>query len=202
MLPNRQQQVLDFILAYTEKYGYGPSIEEVREYLGVKAISTAHQHVDALRKKGYLKNLAYRPRSIGTYETSREVVEIPLLGFVSAGEGIEPLENPEPLKVHASLLGGPGRHFALQVRGESMINDGIIDGDIAIIKEQNTAENGDVVVALVEEKEGVVAKIKRFYNFGEKIELRPKNPSLTSEFYPLGKIEIRGKLCGLLRKGG
>lgn len=200
MLPPKQKLVLDFINQYQQAHGHGPSLDEIAEKLK-RAVPTIHQHVQALRAKGYLKLPSSNARGIGVFDPHEEVVEIPLLGAVSAGGGIENLENPEPIKVQSAMLSPTGQHYALVVRGTSMIDDGILPEDIVIIKYQNYADNGDAVVALVNVGGNPLATIKRFYNHGSKIELRPKNPELTSKMYNAGEVEIRGKFVGLLRKG-
>lgn len=200
MLPPRQKAVLDFVNQYRLDYGRGPTLDEIAKGLG-KSIPTIHQHVQALRKKGFLKFPSANARSIGVFDPDEEIVDIPLLGYVSAGGGIENVENPEPLKVQKAMLSSTGEHYALIVRGTSMIEDGILPDDIIVVKHQNHADNGDVVVALIDQDGTNLATVKRFYNHGNKIELRPKNPELQSKMYNQGDVEIRGKFVGLLRKG-
>ena len=200
MLPPKQKDVLDFINQYQSIHGHGPTLDEIAEKLK-RAVPTIHQHIQALRAKGNLRLPSSNARGIGVFDPHEEVIEIPLLGFVSAGGGIENLETPEPIKVQRSMLSPMGQHYALVVRGTSMIEDGILPEDVVIIKYQNYADNGDAVVALVSVGGTQLATIKRFYNHGSKIELRPKNPELKSRTYNPGEIEIRGKFVGLLRNG-
>lgn len=201
MLPPKQKAILDFINKYQSLNEHGPTLDEIAGYFK-KSIPTIHQHVQVLREKGFLKLPSVNARGIGVFDPYEEVVQIPLLGYISAGGGLENIENPEPVKVQRSLLSPNGQHFALVVRGSSMINDGILPEDTIIVKSQNYVDNGDVVVALVLDDYGTqLATVKRFYNQGARIELRPKNPALKSMFYELGQIEIRGKFVGLLRKG-
>lgn len=202
MLPPKQKAILDFINHYQATNGHGPTLDEIAGYFQ-KSIPTIHQHVQVLREKGFLKLPSVNARGIGVFDPHEEVVQIPLLGVVSAGGGIQNIENPEPIKVQRSLLSPSGQHFALVVRGDSMVNDGIFQDDTIIVRSQNYADNGDVVVALVLDDLGEqLATVKRYYNQGSRIELRPKNPVLPSRFYNLGEIEIRGKFVGLLRQGG
>lgn len=200
MLPTKQKEVLDFINKYQGQHGYGPTLDEIASKLG-KSIPTIHQHVKSLRVKGFLKSPSSAARGIGIFNSNEEIAEIPLLGYISAGGGIENIENPEPIKVQKTLMSSNGCHFALIVKGTSMIDDGIMPEDIVIIKEQNYGDNGDVVIALIGSEGDCLATIKRFYNHGDKIELRPKNPNLSSRYYILGEVEIRGKFVGLIRKG-
>ena len=200
MLPPKQKDVLDFINQYQRAHGHGPTIDVIAKKLK-RAVPTIHQHIQALRAKGYLRLPISNARGIGVFDPHEEVIEIPLLGFVSAGGGIENLETPEPIKVQRSMLSPMGQHYALVVRGSSMIDDGILQDDVVIIKYQNYADNGDIVIALISIGGNQLATIKRFYNHGSKIELRPKNPELKPKMYNLGEIEIRGKFVGLLRTG-
>lgn len=202
MLSPKQKEILDFINEYQEANSHGPTLDEIAQYFN-KSVPTIHQHVQVLRAKGFLKLPGMSARSVGVFDPHEEIVQIPLLGFVSAGGGIENIENPDPIKVQRSLLSPTGQHYALTVRGTSMIDDGILPDDIIIVRYQNYVDNGDVVVALVLDGSGIqLATVKRFYNQGSRIELRPRNPALPSRFYNLGEIEVRGKFVGLLRQGG
>lgn len=200
MLPPKQKEVLDYINQYQHQHGHGPTLDEVAQALQ-KKVPTIHQHVQVLRTKGYLKLPSTNARSIGILDPQEEITEIPLLGYVSAGGGIENLENPEPLKVQRTMLSPTGQHYALIVRGDSMVDDGILQDDIIVVRSQNHADNGEVVVALMGSEEGALATVKRFYNHGSRIELRPRNPNLQPIMCNPGEIEIRGKFVGLLRKG-
>lgn len=200
MLPDKQKEVLDFINEYQKNHGHGPTLDEIAQSLQ-KTIPTIHQHIQALRVKGFIKLPGLKARSIGVFDPNEEVVEIPLVGYVSAGGGIDNLENPEPIKVQGTLLSSTGQHFALIVRGDSMVDDGILQGDIIVVRTQNHADNGDVVVALMGSDESARATVKRYYNHGSRIELRPRNPNLQPLMCNPGEVEIRGKFVGLLRKG-
>lgn len=200
MLPLRQKEVLDFINEYLKTNRRGPTLDEIAQGLQ-KTIPTIHQHVQALRTKGYIKLPGINARSIGILDPSEEVTEIPLLGYVSAGGGIENVENPAPIKVQRAMLSSIGEHYALIVRGNSMVEDGILSDDIIVVRSQNHADNGDVVVALIGSEGDSLATVKRFYNHGSRIELRPRNPNIAPIMCKPGEIEIRGKFVGLLRKG-
>ncbi len=200
MLAPKQKEILDFINQYQQAHGHGPTLEEIAQKFK-KAVPTIHQHVQALRAKGYLKLPSTNARGIGVYDANEEVVEIPLMGYISAGGGLANIETPEPIKVQRSMLSPNGQHYALIVRGTSMIDDGILPDDIIIIKYQNYADNGDVVIALIQESGETLATVKRFYHHGNRVELRPKNPELQPRMFNLGEVEIRGKFVSLLRKG-
>lgn len=200
MLPPKQKEILDFINQYQKAHGYGPTMDAIATHFQ-KAVPTIHQHIQALRAKGYLKVPGVNARSVGVFDPNEEIVEIPLMGFISAGGGIENTQAPEPIKVQRSLLSPTGQHYALIVRGTSMVDDGIFPDDIIVVKYQNYADNGDVVIALVGENGSSLATVKRFYHHGNRIELKPKNPNLNPQMYNVGEVEIRGKFVGLLRKG-
>lgn len=189
-LTPRQKQVLDFISEFIEEHEYPPSLQEIASHFN-KSISTAQHYVDELLTKGYLEKEENVAR--GITPTERKSRKIPLLGFIAAGEPIEPLENPEPISVPYSMISSPGQYYALQVQGNSMIEDGILDEDLVIIKHQLTAEPGDMVVAITEK--GATLKIFRKKN--GKIFLEPRNKKLKN-IYPK-QLEIRGKFCGLIR---
>lgn len=199
----KQREVLKFIEKFYTEKGVTPSLHEIKDELKIRSVSTAHKHVNELKKKGILKNLGKPKRSVEFFDESQALIEIPLLGKISAGSGIEPIENPESMKVSKELICGEGRHYALKIDGNSMINDGIKDGDIVVIRSQNLAQDGDIVVAMLNEG-NEKATIKRFYNLGNKIELRAENPDLPDwpRQFDFGDIEIRGKFCGSVRKGG
>lgn len=188
----KQKHVLDFITEYTKHNGYAPSLVEIGNKLSL-AISTVHQHVMALKTKGYLKKEENQPRGVSLLEATPETAEIPLLGIIAAGSPIEPIENPEPIKVPKSLVSKHGDFYALKVQGDSMIDDGIWDGDVVVVRHQQTADNGDTVVAITENG----ATLKRYRNQNGQIYLEPRNQRLEN-IYPKS-LEIRGKFVGLIR---
>lgn len=201
-LTDRQKAALSFIQDYVTKHGYPPTLEEIGKEMDIDSVSAVHKHVKALREKGYLKVVPNPTRSINVFDESHAYKEIPLMGKISAGAGIIPLENPEPISVSTDLLCGPGKHYALKIDGDSMIEDGIQDGDMVIVRHQNVAQNGDTVVAVIN---GVneLATLKKYYYLGDKIELRAANKNLKDwpKQFDVGDVEIRGKFCGLIRKG-
>lgn len=192
-LTPKQKKILDFITFYHKEKGFAPSLEEIGKHFKLKAVSTVHQHVKALRNKGYLKKEDNQPRGIAPLEKGKDVVEIPLLGFIAAGEPIEPIEDPEPIKVPLDMVKKPGQYYALKVKGDSMIEDGILDSDTVVIKHQLTAESGDTVVAVTEK--GATLKILKKRN--GKMFLEPRNKKL-KKICPK-ELEIRGKFMGLVR---
>lgn len=190
-ITDRQKEALDFINSFIRDKGYAPSLRELAAFLGTKNLSTAHYFVKELEKKGYLKRDHYKNRGI-TSITPKQTVS--LLGNIAAGEPIEPIENPEEIQIPANIeIDSRSPHYALQVKGDSMIDMGILDNDIVLIKHQMTANNGEVIVAVTEDG----ATLKVFRKRGGKITLEPRNKN-----YPViepQKLEIRGKFVGLIR---
>lgn len=190
LLTPRQKKVLDYIRWYKEKEGYSPTLNEIAQFLK-KSLSTAQHYVEELKDRGFLRKSENMARGISPVEETQKIL---LLGYIAAGEPIEPIENPEPISVPVSMINNAGNYYALKVKGNSMIDDGIADEDIAIIQHTITADNGDTVVAITEN--GATLKILRKRN--SSIFLEPRNKNLTN-IYPK-QLEIRGKFCGLIRK--
>ncbi|MDP3998781.1 MAG: transcriptional repressor LexA [bacterium] len=190
-LTPKQKKVLDFINRSTVKHGYAPSLNEIAKYLG-KSISTVQHFVEELQGKGYLKRKVNIARGLtSTEEGSKQIFK---LGYIAAGEPIDPIENPEPIDVPLSFIKSPGNYYALQVKGNSMIEDNILDGDTIIVRYQQTAEDKDKVVAITEN--GATLKVLR--KVDGRVYLEPRNHNL-KPIYPK-ELEIRGKFCGLIRK--
>lgn len=187
-LTPKQKEVLDFINEFTRKNGYPPSLAETANNFQ-KSIPTIFQFVETLKRKGYLTKEQDVARGIYTLEP-----QVFLMGKIAAGKPIEPVENPEPIEIPHQMLMSPGNYYALEVKGDSMIEDGIMDKDIIVVKHQNTAENGDRVVAITEDG----ATLKVFKKRNGKIVLEPRNKKLKN-IYPK-ELEIRGKYVGLVRK--
>lgn len=188
-LTPKQKRILDYITTHYEDNGYAPSLSEIAKNFK-KSVPTIHQYVEALEKKGFLNKEEGNWRGI-TPKVGKS--KIFLLGYIAAGEPIEPIENPEPIDVPSTMIVPPGNYFALKVKGDSMIDDGIVNGDTIIVKHQKTAESGDTVVAVTEK--GATLKILKKKD--GKVYLEPRNKTLEN-IYPK-ELEIRGKLCGLIR---
>jgi repressor LexA len=195
-LTTRQKEVLDFIKGYIRMYAYPPTIREIGDHFAI-SVKGAYDHVEALRKKGFLRLGARRSRTIEVIKDDEDfrnadasVIEVPLLGTVAAGRPILAEENREgSVPIHHSLLKKNAEYFALTVRGDSMIGAGIADGDIAVIQRQEHAEDRDIVVALVDEE---AATLKRFFREANRIRLQPENPNhqpiYTQEARILGRL--------------
>ncbi len=201
-LTEKQNNVLDFIKKFTADHGYPPSIREIGKGLGLSSPATVHTHVKKLCNAGYLKvdNNKFRAMEIlvdNEYEEkNEELIKVPLLGKVTAGTPIEAIERPnEFFSLPASLIPAKETIFTLNVSGESMINAGIFDGDIVIVQKQNTARNGDIVVAMTEENE---VTLKTYYKENGHIRLQPENDTMAPFIFD--SVTILGKAIGLYRK--
>jgi repressor LexA len=190
-LTPKQKNVLDFIQKFVKDNGFSPSFRDISTYIN-KSISTAQHYVEELETRGFLQKTDNIARGISP--ASLQGGRIFKLGIIAAGKPIEPLENPEPIDVPASMVFGNGDFYALQVKGTSMVDDYIQDGDIIIVRHQNTARDGDRVVAITENG----ATLKVYRERDGKIYLEPRNSELKN-IYPK-ELEIRGKFCGLIRK--
>jgi len=196
MLTKRKKEILDYIYFFIKENGYSPSLEEIATHFKLSSISTVHQHIAALKAKHYLNTEENRPRSINVYgkKDIKDQITLPLLGTITAGRPIEAIEDPEPITVSKSLLTRSGRHYILKVKGNSMINEGIFDGDFVIIREQPTAKQGDTVVAIINGNE---ATLKRFYVDNDLFILRSANPYVP----PIAtkELTIRGRVVSVIR---
>jgi len=205
VLTPRQHAAYEFIAGFIDRHEYAPSYEEIRRHLGLASLNAVAKLVAQLRRRGALAEAAHNAkRSLTPLKRRRvprraapasEPSTVPLLGLIAAGRPIEAIENPEPIEVPESML-GPGETYALRVRGDSMIEDGIKDGDLVLVRRAVEADNGATVVAVVEGE----ATLKRFFRRGTNVELRPANAALQSMRVPASRVEIRGILIGLLRR--
>ena len=196
MLTPRQKAAYDFIATFRARRGYAPSYDEIRRHLGVSSLNAVAKLVTQLRRRGYLGVAPPNAkRWLAPPAHRAEGGTIPRLGVVAAGRPIEPVETPEEIEIPAAMT-GPGERYALRVRGDSMIEDGIHDGDVVVVRRARRAENGETVVAVVDGE----ATLKRFHLAGARVELRPANAALAPIRVPADRLEIRGILVGLLRR--
>lgn len=194
MITKRQKQVLDFIKSFKEKRGYAPSLEEIKKHLRLSSVSTAHFHVRKLQESGYLQKEYNQPRAISPVR-KKETIEIPLAGVITAGQPIEAIEIPnEVITITKDEVGKFGKHYALRVSGNSMVDEGIYDGDVVIIRKQETAENGQTVVAIIDDNE---ATLKKIYREKNRFRLQPANPTLFPTYRK--EVEIRGIVIKIIR---
>lgn len=175
-LTKKQKEVLDFIIEYIDDRGYAPSYRDIGEELGLSSPSTVHSHVQGLSEKGYLK-VTDEARSIeltNKVRRTKPAIQLPLLGLIAAGQPIEAIEDRQAFSVPVEL-GVSENAYVLKVKGDSMIEDGIFDGDFVVIEKEKQARNGDVVVALIDQQ---FATLKRFYKEKDRIRLQPANSSM------------------------
>ena len=214
MLTAKQHELLNFIHERLSKTGVSPSFDEMREALDLKSKSGVHRLISALEERQFIRRLPNRARAlevvrmpevaVPTAAATRPVVpaaandtiETPLHGRFPAGTPIEALQGTEGFSVPAALL-GPGEHFALEVSGDSMVEEGILDGDFALIRKADTARDGEIVVALIDDEE---ATLKTYRREGQMIRLDPANRSYEPQRYDEGRVRIQGRLAGLIRR--
>lgn len=201
-LSKRQQMIFDFIKAEVNKKGYPPSVREIAKAVGLASSSTVHGHLQRIELKGYIKRDPTKPRAIEIVEEDiddsiRDTARyVPVLGKVTAGQPIAAIENIEEyIPVPSSAAYESDNLFVLTIDGESMINVGIFDGDRVIVKQQQAAENGDIVVAMTEDDE---ATVKRFYKEKNRFRLQPENDAMEPIY--LNRVSILGKVIGLYRQ--
>lgn len=196
-LTKKQKQVYDYICEYIDLNSYSPTQAEIKEYFGFKSLGSVQDYIKYLKSSGHIINDTNSVRGIKPAPLNsgdQHTVEIPLHGRVAAGFPIEAIEGDETISIPASMIGA-GNHFGLTVSGESMIEDGIFDGDLIIIKEKSFANNGDTIVATIDNE----ATVKRYYKKNNLIELHPANSSMSPILVKNGDFQIKGILVGLYR---
>lgn len=199
-LYRRQKQILDFIRQYVQKNGLAPTLTEIANALGVSSLATVHEHLKAMEKKGVIKRFNGSVRGIEIIDDSlsnQQVgVDVPVLGFIAAGAPIEPFTDPNAtISIAPGMVSGKKRTYVLQVKGSSMIEEGILDGDFVVVEEKQTANNGDIVVAILENG---FATLKKFFKEATRIRLEPANSKMAPIFAK--NVKIQGKVVGVLRR--
>jgi len=201
-LYKRQRQIMDFITQYIQKNGVSPTLQQIADAIDVSSLATVHEHLANLEKKGILRRYKGKIRGIEILDERFMVdknepqVELPILGFIAAGQPIESYTDPNAyLDVPVNLVSDKKRSFVLQVKGESMIDEGILDGDFVIIEEQNEAKDGDIVVAILDD--GMVT-LKRYYKEATRVRLEPANSTMRPIF--ARKVRIKGRVRGVIRR--
>src|SRR3989344_231541 len=198
----RERQILDFIIQFSQRHGFAPTLKEIGDAMGTNSPATVHEHIDKLRQKGFIKKLDGTARGlevvVENYRTgeNQSAVEVPVLGFIAAGAPLEPLTDPNfYISVAPSMIAASKASYVLQVKGTSMIDDGILDGDYVVIQHQQDAKNGDIVVALLPTG---LATLKRIYFEKDRIKLMPANSQMSPIFAT--HVKIQGRVVGLIRK--
>ncbi|MEK7595181.1 MAG: transcriptional repressor LexA [Patescibacteria group bacterium] len=199
-LYKKQKLILDYISQYIQKTGYSPTLQEIANAMGLSSLATVHEHLQALVKKGVINRFEGAVRGIEVLDqkiaTTLQGVELPLIGFIAAGRPIDAIENPtETIMVNADLVSKVKRCFVLQVKGDSMIDEGILDGDYVVIAQQATANNGEIVVALIDNE---FATLKKYYKEKDTIRLQPANPNMQPIFAK--DVKIEGVVTGIIRR--
>ena len=199
-LYKRQRQIVDFIAQYIQKNGYSPTLQEIATAIGVTSLATVHEHLQALIRKKVVRKYEGSVRGLElidrTFLRTNDSVDLPMMGYIAAGRPIQPMMDPNAtFKVSPELVSGKTRSYVLQVRGDSMIEDGILDGDFVVIEEQNEASNGEIVVALLDNG---LATLKRFFKEATRVRLEPANSSMQPIYAT--NVRIQGKVVGLIRK--
>jgi len=194
----RQKQILDFVTRSIDRRGFAPSIQEICDHFDLSSTATVHKHLKNLAARGLLNRESHRSRALEVPGPSTAgSVEIPLLGRVAAGVPIEAISNPDTISIPADWL-GRGERFALRVRGDSMIDAHIEDGDVVVVERKEVARDGDTVIALVDDAEATL-KIFRSQADG-RVRLEPRNESLKPMVFDAGRVRIQGTVVGVLRR--
>ncbi len=200
-LTKRQKEILDFVASFVDARGYSPSFEEIADFFGYRSLATVHEHLSNLEEKGYIRKNYNESRSIELLDPDGglRALELPLLGRVAAGEPIEAVEDRETLSVPEDMVpGGRGEHYVLRVRGDSMIDEQIRDGDYVVVESRDDARNGEMVIALID---GESATMKKYYREGDgRVRLQPANPELSPIRVDEERIRVRGVVVGVIRK--
>ena len=200
MLPltKRQREILDYLNEFIQQHGYAPSLEEIGRRFGLSSLATVHKHLTNLQEKGFIKRAWNRSRSVELVPTriGGRAIELPLLGFVAAGAPIEAVASAESISVPEDLVGKRDT-YVLRVKGDSMIDEQIRDGDFVIVENRRTARDGEMVIALLA---GSDVTLKKFYRENSHVRLQPANPAMQPMTFPAEQVQIQGVVVGVMRK--
>jgi repressor LexA len=199
-LYKRQREILDFISQFIQKHGISPTLQDIADAMNLSSLATVHEHLEILVKKGLIKRYQGAVRGIEVLDKKMskvlEGVELSVIGFIAAGAPLEAIEDPtDTISVAPSMLSGEKRAFVLQVKGDSMIEEGILDGDYVVVEQQKTAIDGDIVIALLDNG---LATLKRFFKESNKIRLEPANSTMSPIY--ARNVEIQGRVVGVIRR--
>ena len=201
-LYKRQKEIVEYISQYIQKSGTSPTLSEIARAMNLSSLATVHEHLQALVKKGVIRRFEGAVRGIEILDEKISAnlsgIELSLVGYIAAGKPIEAIQNPmETIVVSPDLVSKTKRCYVLQVKGDSMIKEGIFNGDYVVIQQQETAENGDIVVALLDNG---FATLKSFYKENDRIRLQPANDSMDPIYVLPSEIKIQGKVTGVIRR--
>jgi repressor LexA len=195
-----QRKILDYLQSYTSEHGYAPSFEEIAEAFNYNSLATVHEHLSNLDRKGYIKKAFNESRAIEILpsEVLSRSIELPIRGSVAAGLPLEAFESSETIAVPDSFVRRGGEHYVLRVRGDSMIDDQISDGDYVVVHDRPTADNGEMVIAMLEDNG---ATVKRFYRERDgRIRLQPSNATMAPIYARPDEVQVRGIVVGVMRR--
>jgi repressor LexA len=197
-LTKRQREILDYLSEFIQQHGYAPSLEEIGRRFSLSSLATVHKHLTNLQEKGFIRRAWNRSRSVELVPTrvGGRALELPLLGYVAAGAPIEAVATAESIAVPEDLVGKRDT-YVLRVRGDSMIDEQIRDGDFVIVEDRKTAENGEMVIALLA---GSDVTLKKFYRENGRVRLQPANPAMQPLVVPAEQIQVQGVVVGVMRK--
>jgi len=198
-LTKRQREILTYLANYSEEHGYAPSFEEIATQFNYNSLATVHEHLTNLERKGYIKRAYNESRGIELVpsEVLPRAMSLPLLGTVAAGLPIEAIQLPESIGVPEDLVRRGGNHYVLRVRGNSMIDEQIRDGDFVIVEDRRTADNGEMVIALLQ---GSDVTLKKLYRENGRIRLQPANPAMQPIFAAPDQVQVQGVVIGVMRR--
>lgn len=200
MLPltKRQREILDYLNEFIQQHGYAPSLEEIGRRFSLSSLATVHKHLTNLQEKGFIRRAWNRSRSVEVVPTRMGVraLELPLLGYVAAGAPIEAVASNETIAVPEGLV-GKRDSYVLRVRGNSMIDEQILDGDFVIVEDRKSVDNGEMVIALVG---GLDVTLKKFYRENGRVRLQPANPTMQPIFLDADHVQVQGVVVGVMRK--
>jgi repressor LexA len=199
-LTKRQRQILDYLTNYGSEHGYAPSFEEIAEHFNYNSLATVHEHLSNLERKGYIKRSYNESRAIEILpsDVMTSAIELPLLGAVAAGAPIEAATVDQTVAVPQDFVRRGGNHYVLRVRGNSMIDDQIRDGDLVVVHDRQAADNGEMVIAMLD---GASATVKRYYRERDgRIRLQPANDQVAPIYVQENQMRVQGIVVGVLRK--
>ncbi|HOA18421.1 MAG TPA: transcriptional repressor LexA [bacterium] len=202
-LYKKQKQILDYISQYIQLNGHSPTLQEIADAMNLSSLATVHEHIQALEKKGIVKRYDGTVRGLeitdNSFNSSLNAVSLPLVGYIAAGKPIEAIENPlTSVLVSSDIVSKTKRCFVLQVRGESMIEENICDGDYIVVQQQDTAEDGQIVVALIDNEFATLKTLYREKN--GKIRLQPANKKMDPIYVDAKSLQIQGIVTGVIRR--
>ncbi|MGQ0736542.1 MAG: transcriptional repressor LexA [Acidobacteriota bacterium] len=198
-LTKRQREILDYLNEFIQQHGYAPSLEEIGRRFSLSSLATVHKHLTNLQDKGFIRRAWNRSRSVELLPSrgAGRAVEVPLLGYVAAGMPIEAVAGTESIAIPESLISGKRDTYVLRVHGDSMIDEQIRDGDWVIVEDRKSADNGEMVVALIG---GHEATLKKFFRENGRVRLQPANPALQPIYVHPDEVQVQGVVVGVMRK--